>query len=161
MDDAYRRRHMYLFLLVLVVGTQVGFQGWRTLFNNFAVEVGGLSGFDVLIDRNAAGMHHLPERFGGERADGDLDDGGVFADHPEIAQAVFAGGRSFADQVVARRGRCEAFARLPPRDLLSVGKERVTVQNGIAFEGNPFPPVIKVAHYLVSTETFTLSKKAR
>ncbi len=46
-DDAYRRRHMYLFLLVLVVGTQVGFQGWRTLFNNFAVEVGGLSGFDV------------------------------------------------------------------------------------------------------------------
>jgi len=38
---------MYLFLLVLVVGAQAGFQGWRTLFNNFAVEVGGLSGFDV------------------------------------------------------------------------------------------------------------------
>nr|WP_155932402.1 MFS transporter [Pseudodesulfovibrio alkaliphilus] len=38
---------MYLFLLVLVVGAQAGFQGWRTLFNNFAVEVGGLSGLDV------------------------------------------------------------------------------------------------------------------
>lgn len=38
---------MYIFLLVLVVGAQVGFQGWRTLFNNFAVEVGGLSGLDV------------------------------------------------------------------------------------------------------------------
>ncbi|MBU4193081.1 MAG: MFS transporter [Pseudodesulfovibrio sp.] len=38
---------MYIFLLVLVVGAQVGFQGWRTLFNNFAVEVGGLSGLDI------------------------------------------------------------------------------------------------------------------
>jgi hypothetical protein len=47
MDNAYRKRHMYLFLLVLVVGAQVGFQGWRTLFNNFAVEAGGLSGLDV------------------------------------------------------------------------------------------------------------------
>ena len=38
---------MYLFLLVLVVGSGVAFQGWRTLLNNFAVEVGGLSGLDI------------------------------------------------------------------------------------------------------------------
>lgn len=40
---------MYLFLLVLVIGAHVGFQGWRTLLNNFAVEVGGLSGLDIGI----------------------------------------------------------------------------------------------------------------
>jgi hypothetical protein len=47
MNDSYKRRTMYVFLLVLVVGAQVGFQGWRTLLNNFAVEVGGLSGLDI------------------------------------------------------------------------------------------------------------------
>lgn len=40
---------MYVFLLVLVVGCGVAFQGWRTLLNNFAVEVGGLSGLDIGI----------------------------------------------------------------------------------------------------------------
>jgi Major Facilitator Superfamily. len=47
MNDSYKQRTMYVFLLVLVVGAQVGFQGWRTLLNNFAVEVGGLSGLDI------------------------------------------------------------------------------------------------------------------
>jgi hypothetical protein len=38
---------MYIFLLVLVVCAQAAFQGWRTLLNNYAVEVGGLSGLDM------------------------------------------------------------------------------------------------------------------
>ncbi len=41
------RRAMYIFLLVLTVTSTATFQGWRTLLNNFAVEVGGLSGFDM------------------------------------------------------------------------------------------------------------------
>lgn len=49
MTDAYKQRRMYIFLLVLVVGAHIGFQGWRTLLNNFAVEVGGLSGLDMGI----------------------------------------------------------------------------------------------------------------
>jgi hypothetical protein len=40
---------MYLFLLVLVAGSAVAFQGWRTLLNNFAVDVGHLSGLDIGI----------------------------------------------------------------------------------------------------------------
>ncbi|WP_457570794.1 MFS transporter [Desulfovulcanus sp.] len=35
---------MYLFLLVLTVTTAAGFQGWRTLFNNFSVEIAGING---------------------------------------------------------------------------------------------------------------------
>ncbi len=49
MTDAFKKRRMYLFLLVLVVGAHIGFQGWRTLLNNFAVDVGGLSGLDIGI----------------------------------------------------------------------------------------------------------------
>lgn len=45
----YRKRRMYLFLLVLAAGSAVAFQGWRTLLNNFAVDVGGLSGLDIGI----------------------------------------------------------------------------------------------------------------
>ncbi len=37
-------RRMYIFLLVLVLASATGFQGWRTLYNNFAVEVAGLTG---------------------------------------------------------------------------------------------------------------------
>lgn len=49
MSENFKQRKMYLFLLVLVVGSGIAFQGWRTLLNNFAVEVGGLSGFDMGI----------------------------------------------------------------------------------------------------------------
>ncbi len=35
---------MYIFLLVLTIATAIGFQGWRTLLNNFAVEVAKLDG---------------------------------------------------------------------------------------------------------------------
>ena len=47
MDATQSTRRMYIFLLVLVVGTHLGFQGWRTLINNFAVEAGGLTGLDM------------------------------------------------------------------------------------------------------------------
>ena len=38
------QRKMYLFLLVLTITTAAGFQGWRTLFNNFSVEIAGING---------------------------------------------------------------------------------------------------------------------
>ncbi len=38
---------MFGFLLVLIIGQAVGFQSWRTLFNNFAVDEIGLNGFQV------------------------------------------------------------------------------------------------------------------
>lgn len=38
---------MFKFLLVLSIATALGFQGWRTLFNNFAVDEIGLNGFDI------------------------------------------------------------------------------------------------------------------
>ncbi|OIQ50237.1 Major Facilitator Superfamily protein [Pseudodesulfovibrio hydrargyri] len=47
MTDANKKRRMYIFLLVLVVCTGAAFQGWRTLLNNFAVEVAGLDGMGM------------------------------------------------------------------------------------------------------------------
>ncbi|MCF8105743.1 MAG: MFS transporter [Desulfohalobiaceae bacterium] len=38
---------MYLFLLVLTIAVFTGFQGWRTLFNNFAVEKAFIGGHEV------------------------------------------------------------------------------------------------------------------
>lgn len=38
---------MYLFLMILTISVWAGFQGWRTLFNNFAVEVAALEGHQV------------------------------------------------------------------------------------------------------------------
>jgi len=38
---------MYRFLAVLTIAAYVGMQGWRTIFNNFAVEVAGLDGAQV------------------------------------------------------------------------------------------------------------------
>ena len=43
------RTPMYRFLVVLTVASAVGLQGWRTLFNNFAVEVAGMNGAQVGI----------------------------------------------------------------------------------------------------------------
>ncbi len=40
-------RRMLLFLLILTAASQVGMQGWITLFNNFAVERAGFGGFEV------------------------------------------------------------------------------------------------------------------
>ena len=38
---------MYRYLMVFTICSTVGLQVWRTLFNNFAVEVGGLSGHHI------------------------------------------------------------------------------------------------------------------
>ena len=40
---------MYRFLILLTISSTVGLQAWRTLFNNFAVEVGGLDGNHIGI----------------------------------------------------------------------------------------------------------------
>ena len=40
-------RRMFIFLLVLTVASALGFQGWRTLLNNFAVEIAHLDGFEM------------------------------------------------------------------------------------------------------------------
>ncbi|WP_456325259.1 MFS transporter [Desulfonauticus submarinus] len=42
MSDSQRK--MYVFLFVLTVVTTLGFQGWRTLLNNFAVEIVQING---------------------------------------------------------------------------------------------------------------------
>ncbi|ACU91015.1 MFS transporter [Desulfomicrobium baculatum] len=39
-----QNRPMYLFLIALAVLSALGFQGWRTLFNNYAVEVAQVTG---------------------------------------------------------------------------------------------------------------------
>lgn len=38
---------MYPFLLILVLTAMMGFQGWRTLLNNFAVEKAGINGLEI------------------------------------------------------------------------------------------------------------------
>jgi len=44
----YRNKPIYKFLLLLTIASAVGLQGWRTIFNNFAVEqVSGFNGFWV------------------------------------------------------------------------------------------------------------------
>ena len=42
-----KKNPMYTYLLVLSMAAAAGFQGWRTLFNNFAVDEIGLNGFNV------------------------------------------------------------------------------------------------------------------
>ena len=39
-----KKNPMYLFLVILTIGSSMGLQAWHTLFNNFAVEVAGLTG---------------------------------------------------------------------------------------------------------------------
>ena len=38
---------MFYFLIVLTIASQVGIQGWSTLFTNFAVERAGFGGFEI------------------------------------------------------------------------------------------------------------------
>ncbi len=48
MSDADRRR-MYIYLLIMTVAVAAGFQAWRTLYNNFAVDIVGLTGQQIGI----------------------------------------------------------------------------------------------------------------
>jgi len=38
---------MYLFLLILNIAAFLGFQSWRSMFNNFAVEIGNIDGYQM------------------------------------------------------------------------------------------------------------------
>lgn len=42
-----KKNPMYPFLMVLVLSAMMGFQGWRSLLNNFAVEEAGINGFEI------------------------------------------------------------------------------------------------------------------
>jgi predicted MFS family arabinose efflux permease len=44
-----RREPMYRFLIMMTIASMGGLQAWRTLFNNFAVEVAGLQGDQIGI----------------------------------------------------------------------------------------------------------------
>ena len=45
--DRLKKNPMYRYLLVLTISSTIGLQAWRTLFNNFAVDVAGLNGEQV------------------------------------------------------------------------------------------------------------------
>ena len=47
--DHVKKNPMYLYLVVLSIGSTVGLQAWTTLFNNFAVEVARLDGDGIGI----------------------------------------------------------------------------------------------------------------
>ncbi|ADD68127.1 major facilitator superfamily MFS_1 [Denitrovibrio acetiphilus DSM 12809] len=40
---------MYLFLLIMNIAAYVGYQSWRSMFNNFAVEIGNVDGYQMGI----------------------------------------------------------------------------------------------------------------
>lgn len=44
-----KKNPIYPFLLTLVLSATLGFQGWRTLLNNFAIEEAGINGFEIGI----------------------------------------------------------------------------------------------------------------
>ncbi len=46
-DPLAANRRLYVFLLILTIASAIGLQGWRTLVNNFAVEVGGIDGLGM------------------------------------------------------------------------------------------------------------------
>ncbi|WP_320168030.1 MFS transporter [Mangrovibacterium marinum] len=46
---SYRENPMYKYLILLAVASAMGFQGWRTLFNNFAVDVAGVNSVEIGI----------------------------------------------------------------------------------------------------------------
>jgi len=43
----YKNNPMYIFLLLLTVATIIGFHAWRTMFNNFSVEVTNINGLQM------------------------------------------------------------------------------------------------------------------
>lgn len=47
MYKKYTNDAMYKYLIILVIASQIGLQGWRTLFNNFAVDNVGINGFQI------------------------------------------------------------------------------------------------------------------
>ncbi len=56
-DTSYKFKPMYRYLMALTIASAIGLQGWRTLFNNFVVEVGHLTGEQVGIIQ---GVREIP-----------------------------------------------------------------------------------------------------
>ncbi len=48
-SKGFKEKPIYRFLFVLTIASAIGLQGWRTLFNNFAVEKAGIDGFWIGI----------------------------------------------------------------------------------------------------------------
>jgi hypothetical protein len=48
-DNSIKEKPIYKFLFILTIASAIGLQGWRTLFNNFAVEKAGIDGFWIGI----------------------------------------------------------------------------------------------------------------
>lgn len=46
-EKEIKKEHMFRFLAVLTIASVVSLQTWRTLFNNFAVEIANLDGFHI------------------------------------------------------------------------------------------------------------------
>jgi len=44
-NNTFQKQPIYKFLLLLTIASSIGLQGWRTIFNNFAVEKVGINGF--------------------------------------------------------------------------------------------------------------------
>ncbi len=44
-NNTIQKQPIYKFLLLLTIASSIGLQGWRTIFNNFAVEKVGINGF--------------------------------------------------------------------------------------------------------------------
>jgi len=49
MTKDWKKNIMYQYLMLLVIAATAGHQGWRTLFNNLAVDEVGINGFQVGI----------------------------------------------------------------------------------------------------------------
>ncbi|MCK5907658.1 MAG: hypothetical protein KAG37_08695, partial [Flavobacteriales bacterium] len=43
----YKQKEVYKYLIISWIFVAIGFQGWRTLFNNFGVDVVGITGLEV------------------------------------------------------------------------------------------------------------------
>ena len=43
----YKKKEIYRYLIIAYIFVAIGFQGWRTLFNNFAVDTVGITGIQV------------------------------------------------------------------------------------------------------------------
>lgn len=46
-DNSYKLKKMYIFLFILTIAAFSGHQAWRSIFNNFSVEVAGIDGYQM------------------------------------------------------------------------------------------------------------------
>lgn len=56
LSKSVKENPMYKYLLLLVIAATAGHQGWRTLFNNFAVDTVGINGFQMGVIQSVREM---------------------------------------------------------------------------------------------------------